>query len=226
MKILIIEDESALAAIVKDYLVAAGYQVHSLGDGGEALAHLAHQHYDLVVLDLMLPHVDGIEICQFLQQHQPECAIIMTTAKVEEVDRLLGLAVGADDYLCKPFSPRELVARVKAIFRRARLSHSTMSTTDLQLKPDQLQVGIGEQWVQLTLVEFNLLARLMAHPGRIYSREQLMDSAYEDQRVVSDRTIDSHVKKLRKKLEAIAPAQQLVRSVYGAGYQFDPVSGN
>lgn len=221
MNILIVEDEVSLAEVERDYLVASGYQVEMIHHGSEALVHLAQNSFDLVILDLMLPGTDGLEICKQLQASQPQTAIIMTTAKVEEVDRLLGLELGADDYLCKPFSPRELVARVKAIFRRSRLSEPQTSNAGLILNSEQLVVSWQGKSAQLTSVEFNIIATLIAHPGRIYSRDQLMDHAYNDQRVVSDRTIDSHVKKLRKKIEQIAPEQPFIRSVYGAGYQYD-----
>lgn len=221
MKILIVEDEVSLAEVERDYLLASGYQVEMIHHGSEALVYLAQNSFDLVILDLMLPGTDGLEICKQLQVSQPQTAIVMTTAKVEEVDRLLGLELGADDYLCKPFSPRELVARVKAIFRRSRLSEPQSAVTGLTLNSEQLIVAWQGQSAQLTAVEFNIIATLIAHPGRIYSRDQLMDHAYNDQRVVSDRTIDSHVKKLRKKIEQIAPDQHFIRSVYGAGYQYD-----
>lgn len=221
MKILIVEDEVSLAEVERDYLLASGYQVEMIHHGSEALVYLAQNSFDLVILDLMLPGTDGLEICKQLQVSQPQTAIVMTTAKVEEVDRLLGLELGADDYLCKPFSPRELVARVKAIFRRSRLSEPQSAVTGLTLNSEQLIVAWQGQSAQLTAVEFNIIATLIAHPGRIYSRDQLMDHAYNDQRVVSDRTIDSHVKKLRKKIEQIAPDQHFIRSVYGAGYQYE-----
>ncbi|WP_119394741.1 response regulator [Salinibius halmophilus] len=225
MNLLIVEDEVSLAEVERDYLLASGYDVEMVHHGDHALSALEQTRYDLVVLDLMLPGTDGIEICKQMQAIAPQTAIIMTTARVEEVDRLLGLELGADDYLCKPFSPRELVARVKAILRRARLLGEPVSTQGLTLNEGQLTVSWQGKQAQLTAVEFNILSTLIAHPGRIYSRDQLMDHAYSDQRVVSDRTIDSHVKKLRKKIEQIAPEQAFIRSVYGAGYQYD-LTGN
>lgn len=226
MNILIVEDEIGLAEVERDYLAAAGFQVSLVHHGDQALNMIQQHAFDLVVLDIMLPGTDGLTLCKKIQADHPQTAIIMTTAKVEEVDRLIGLELGADDYLCKPFSPRELVARTKAIFRRARLGQDSAASTaaGLSLDATQLMVTWQGQQAQLTAVEFNILATLAAHPGRIYSRDQLMDHAYTDQRIVSDRTIDSHVKKLRKKIELIAPNHQFIRSVYGAGYQYDLLS--
>ena len=150
--------------------------------------------------------------------------VILVTARVEELDRLLGLELGADDYICKPFSPREVVARVRAVLRRFAPDTSDgpgIAATSLVLDADTFRVRMAERHVQLTTVEFRLLEALCRQPGRIFSRDQLMDRIYPDGRVVSDRTIDSHVKKLRRKLDAVAPGQDLVRSVYGAGYRYE-----
>ena len=183
----------------------------------------------LILLDLMLPGKDGVEVCKEIRKfsHVP---IIMLTARVEEIDRLLGLELGADDYICKPFSPREVVARVKAVLRRWQVIEPismavTESATDaiagLVLDRDRLLVKYGQQETTLTLVEFELLDALRQYPGRIFGRNQLMEKVYPDNRIVSDRTIDSHIKKLRKKLSEIAPDQELIHSVYSVGYKFE-----
>jgi two-component system response regulator BaeR len=187
----------------------------------------------LILLDLMLPGTDGLSLCRQLRSGPPEIAgtpIIMTTARVEEIDRLLGLELGADDYLCKPYSPRELVARVKAVLRRSLAPRQGLEDEGsrgsvagpLELVPDKLRVRAEGREVTLTAVEFALLETLTRSPGRIYSRERLMDAIYPDQRIVSDRTIDSHVKKLRRRLDELLPGRELVHSVYGVGYRFEP----
>lgn len=167
----------------------------------------------------MLPGRDGMELCKEIRLFS-SVPIIMVTARIEEIDRVLGLELGADDYICKPFSPREVVARIKAVLRRS--AGSGISNNGLRLEDTTMRSSLHGQSLELTTVEFKLLAFLVAHPGRIYSRDQLMEHIYPDQRIVSDRTIDSHVKKLRRKMEAIEPGCTLIRSVYGAGYAFEP----
>lgn len=146
----------------------------------------------------------------------------MITARIEEIDRLLGLELGADDYICKPFSPREMVARVKAVLRRQQVPTIEAGARAVKLDHNSFRVLAGEQDIELTTVEFQLLQALYQQPGRIFSRSKLMDLIYPDQRIVSDRTIDSHIKKLRKKLTDLLPDQELIHSVYGAGYRYDP----
>jgi two-component system response regulator BaeR len=167
----------------------------------------------------MLPGRDGLAICREVRAFST-VPIIMVTARVEEIDRLIGLEIGADDYVCKPFSPREVMARVKAVLRRAA-GAPVAGDCPLRLDEDRLEAHAGGRAVALTAVEFRLLKILSAEPGRIFSRNRLMDGIYPDHRVVSDRTIDSHVKKLRRKLEAAAPGLQLIHSVYGAGYKVE-----
>jgi two-component system sensor histidine kinase BaeS len=176
---------------------------------------------DLIVLDLMLPGRDGLELCRDIRAFS-RVPIIMATARAEEIDRLLGLELGADDYICKPYSPREVVARIKAVLRRARPEARGADGTGLSLDKAAYKVRAGAAEVELTAVEFHLFATLYGEPGRIYSRAQLMDRIYADQRVVSDRTIDSHIKKLRKKLAELLPGEELIHSVYGAGYRYEP----
>lgn len=219
--ILIVEDELKLARLQVDYLQNAGFDTDCLNSGLEVLPWFKANHTDLIVLDLMLPGRDGLEICRELRSFSA-VPIIMITARIEEIDRLLGLELGADDYICKPFSPREMVARVKAVLRRLRAPTAAALSSDLKLDPHSFRVFAGGQEVELTTVEFQLLQALYQQPGRIFSRSKLMDLIYQDQRIVSDRTIDSHIKKLRKKLTDLLPDQELIHSVYGAGYRYDP----
>jgi len=220
--ILIVEDELKLARLQVDYLQNAGFDTDCLSNGLDVLPWLKVNHTDLILLDLMLPGRDGLDICRELRSFST-VPIIMITARIEEIDRLLGLELGADDYICKPFSPREMVARVKAVLRRQQAQTTTVALASaLKLDPHSFRVLAGGQEVELTTVEFQLLQALYQQPGRIFSRSKLMDLIYQDQRIVSDRTIDSHIKKLRKKLTDLLPNQELIHSVYGAGYRYDP----
>ncbi len=176
---------------------------------------------DLVLLDLMLPGKNGLEVCKALRATSSDVSIIMVTARVDEIDRLLGLELGADDYICKPFSPREVVARVKAVLRRAEARRAPPPTAGLTLDEAGYSATLGGKDLGLTAVEFQLLKVLAAHPGRIYTRDQLMDAMYRDERVVADRTVDSHVKKIRKKIAAVLPDREIVHSVYGLGYKYE-----
>ncbi len=218
-KILIVEDEEKLASLLSDYLQQAGFGPHWLANGLEAVPWVRDQKPDLILLDLMLPGRDGLEICKEIRSFS-SVPIIMITARIEEIDRLLGLELGADDYICKPFSPREVIARVKAVLRRTD-GGTTIKTAGLILDELRLQATLNKQNLDLTAVEFKLLQFLAANPGRIYGRQQLMDRIYPDERVVSDRTIDSHIKKLRRKIAAVSPNEELIHSVYGVGYKFE-----
>jgi two-component system response regulator BaeR len=197
-------------------------------DGDEAHAWLQHNPARLVLLDLMLPGTDGLVICQGLRKYS-DIPVIMITAQVEEIDRLLGLGLGADDYICKPFSPREVIARIKVILRRVENSsrESQQSGIDepeidkLSLNENSLEVCFAGKSVELTAVEFKMFKILFDSPGRIYSRDHLMSHIYADNRIVSDRTIDSHIKKLRKKLMGLEMVNDPVCSVYGVGYKYD-----
>jgi two-component system response regulator BaeR len=217
-RILIVEDEAKLAELLRDYLQQAGFGVSIVSNGRDAIPAVRERLPDLILLDLMLPGRDGMEICRELRTFSP-VPVIMTTARVEEIDRLLGLELGADDYICKPYSPREVVARVRAVLRRS--SANMPPAPGLQLDEARYCAVWEGESVELTAVEFQLLRFLAATPGRIYSRQQLMDRIYPDQRSVSDRTIDSHIKKLRRKLLTITAGSELIRSVYGVGYTFD-----
>ena len=219
--ILIVEDEEKLAQLLTEYLQQAGYNSHSIHHGDEVIPWLNQHQPELILLDLMLPGRDGLSLCKEISDkwHIPT---LITTAKVEEIDRLLGLELGADDYICKPYSLREVVARVKATLRRVN-QQAAEPHKDF-LNPHQLSFNYEDKSIELTAVEFQLLDKLAKQPGRIFSREQLMETMYQDHRIVSDRTIDSHIKKIRKKLQQHFPQQQFIHSVYGAGYRFEPCS--
>lgn len=217
--ILIVEDEEKLASLLSDYLKQSGFDSLWIANGTEVLPRVRERLPDLILLDLMLPGRDGLEICKEIRTFS-QVPIIMITARVEEIDRLLGLELGADDYICKPFSPREVVARVKTVLRRS-VEHPAQPTGELALDADKFRALLKGQDLDLTAVEFKLLHFLYQNPGRIYSRSHLMDRIYSDQRIVSDRTIDSHIKKLRKKIAAVAPDEELIHSIYGVGYKFE-----
>jgi len=220
--ILIVEDEPKLASLLSDYLKKSGFDTHILMDGLHVAAWVKQHSPSLMILDLMLPNKDGMEVCKEVRQFS-DLPIIMATARIEEIDRLLGLELGADDYVCKPFSYREIVARVKAILRRIEktAAKESLSLSQLvELDKDKYQAKIQGTLLDLTTVEFNLLLVLAGEPGRIYQREQLMQTIYKEYRVVSDRTIDSHIKKLRKKIKAVY-SEELIHSVYGLGYKFE-----
>lgn len=218
-RVLIVEDEPRLAAVLGEYLQAAGYRHDWIDDGARAVEAVRTLRPDLVLLDLMLPHRDGVEICRELRGFS-DVPVIMVTARADEVDRLLGLEIGADDYVCKPFSPREVIARVDAVLRRHRHAPGTAPMAGLRIDEDAFRASVDGRDLDLTLVEFRLLRTLAATPGRVYSREQLMDRLYADHRIVTDRTVDSHIKNLRHKLAA-AGGEDWIRSVYGVGYRFD-----
>jgi two-component system response regulator BaeR len=218
-RILIVEDEPKLAALEADYLRSAGYDTHTIGDGAEVVPWVRANAPDLILLDLMLPGRDGLEICKEVRSFS-DVPIVMVTAKVEEIDRLVGLDLGADDYVCKPFSVRELVARVRAILRR-RSAPSDASITGLALDEEKHLAALDGRPLDLTPVEYRLLGTLAASPGRVFSRAKLLERLYEDHRVVTDRTVDAHIKNLRRKLEAVRPGEELVRSIYGVGYKLE-----
>lgn len=214
--ILIVEDEVKLSNILADYFIQSQFSAKCLYDGLEVIDWLKNHNADAIILDLMLPGKDGIQLCKEIRQFS-NIPILMVTARVEEVDRLIGLEVGADDYICKPFSPREVVARVKAVLRRVDPAEHSVQQL-LRFDQQRFRVNVAGHPLNLTAVEFRLLHLLASEPGRIFSREQMMCSIYSDNRVVSDRTIDSHIKKLRKKLEVV-DMPELIRSVYSVGYK-------
>ncbi len=223
MNIAIVEDEPKLSAVLCEYLQREGYVCDVHTNGTQALHAFEQQMPHMILLDLMLPGTDGMSVCRQLRQHST-VPVIMLTARVEEIDRLLGLEIGADDYICKPYSPREVVARVKAVFRRSSGGMQTsLECGSIAIDEHKASVSIGANFCQLTAVELGLLKTMVDSPGRIFNRNQLMNRIYPDNRIVSDRTIDSHVKKLRQKLTTLDPDQECIQSVYGIGYKFEPV---
>lgn len=219
--ILIVEDEPKIARLLQDYLHDAGFDtLHSDGTDDVA-ARVRTALPDMILLDLSLPVSDGLTICRSIRAFS-DVPIMIVTARVEEIDRLLGLEAGADDYLCKPFSPREAVARTRTILRRVRpMAGASPAPLGLVMHDDGYQARLDGQVLDLTPVEFRLLRALARREGRVLSRDQLLDHLYSDHRVVSDRTVDSHIKNLRRKLEAARPGEDAIRSVYGVGYRLE-----
>jgi DNA-binding response OmpR family regulator len=219
--ILVVDDEARIVKLVRDYLERAGFAVLSARDGETALLLARRERPDLIVLDLMLPGVDGLDVCRRLRQ-ETAVPIIMLTARVEEADRIVGLELGADDYVTKPFSPRELVARVRAALRRASGQIGPVSVIragDLQLDTATLTAAVGGQAVDLTPTEFQLLAALARQPGRIFSREQLLEAIHGVAFDGYDRSVDSHIKNLRRKIELDPRQPRRIETVYGMGYR-------
>lgn len=228
MLVLVVEDEPKLAQVLLDYLAANNYASAWLADGREVAKYFVerppHEHPDLILLDLMLPGRDGLEVCKDIRKIS-NVPIIMITARVEEIDRLIGLEIGADDYICKPFSPREVMARIKVILRRIPypekgISTSNTALTHLQLDESRFEALYHHQLLDLTPAEFRLLKTLADAPGRVFQREQLINHVYDDQRIITDRTIDSHIKNLRRKMATISP-DEVIRSIYGVGYKLE-----
>lgn len=220
-RVLVVEDEPKLAALLIDYLAAAGYATQWIADGAAVLEQVRKSRPDLMLLDLMLPGRDGIEICRELRTFS-DLPVIMLTARVEEIDRLLGLSVDADDYICKPFSPREVVARVRTILRRTRPASAPGASIPLVIDEAGHRIELRGKWLDLTPIEFKLLAILLRTPGRVYSRSQLLDLLHNDHRAVTDRAVDSHIRNLRRKLQEADSSQELIRSIYGVGYKAEP----
>ncbi len=224
-KILVVDDEPSIVSNIRAYLEREGYVVQTAEDGPSAL-RLAHSFApDLVVLDIMLPGIDGLEVLRRLRQDS-EVYVLLLTARADETDKVIGLTVGADDYLTKPFSPRELVARIKAILRRGRgtaepTTTSTLTFDDLRIDPAAHQVWKADAPVELTAIEFNLLYSLARHQGRVLSREQLIEQVWGYDYYGDDRVVDVHLGRLRKKIEADPEHPQLVVTVRGVGYRFE-----
>jgi two-component system, OmpR family, alkaline phosphatase synthesis response regulator PhoP len=221
-QILVVDDEPRIAEICRDYLERAGFKVFTAETGTDALAAARMKQPDLVVLDLGLPKMDGLDVTRAIRKHS-NVPIIMLTARVEERDKLTGLELGADDYLTKPFSPRELVARVRAVFRRAELGAQrgdVIRAADITLDVPRMHARIGDRGVDLTATEFELLATLMRQPGRVFTRGQLLDAIRGAAVESFDRAVDAHIKNLRKKLEPDPRAPRYVLTVYGVGYKF------
>jgi len=217
----VVEDEPKIARLLEDYLVQAGYQVTCLDRGDRALKEIQRSVPALILLDLMLPGVDGVEVCREIRKTS-NVPIIMVTARVEDVDRLIGLEVGADDYVCKPFNPREVVARVRAVLRRARPQDPPrrFQAGPFVLDEDSHRATVSGRDLDLTPNEFALLKTLMAHPDRVFRRQELLDRVQGYRYEGYDRTIDTHVKNLRKKMAEHLGDREVIRTVYGVGYTF------
>jgi len=218
--ILIVEDEQKIAALLKEYLEKAGYRATIAGRGDQAVAQVRKSSPDLMLLDIMLPGMDGMAVCREVRKFS-NLPIVMITAKVEEIDRLLGLEIGADDYICKPFSPREVVARVKAVLRRINPEtvENNLSLGPLVLDENTHLAKVSGQPLDLTPSEFKLLQVLISQPGRVFSRDELLARVQGYDCEGYDRTIDSHIKNLRKKLADHLPGQEIITTVYGIGYK-------
>ena len=225
LDVLVVEDEPKIAQLLVDYLQRDGFQVTVLNEGTDAVELIREREPDFLILDLMLPGKDGLTICREVRQFS-SLPIMILTAKVDEIDRLIGLELGADDYVCKPFSPREVVARVRTILRRMQQKPAVPTDNELSYRTvslylDRYECLVRGQRIELTPVEFKMLRGFMSQPGRVFSREQLMDFSYPDERIVSDRTIDTHVKNLRKKLTHSVDEEELIHSIYGIGYKIE-----
>lgn len=214
--ILIVEDDEKIAAILAKYAQGSGYKHHIISDGNDVLSWIKSHEPDAVLLDIMLPNVSGTELCKQIREFS-KVPILMVTAKVEEINRLLGLEIGADDYICKPFSPKEVMARIKTILRRIP---TKPSDSLFQLDVASQRAKLQNVELTLTPVEFRILYAFYSKPDNVWSREQLLNKMYDDYREVSDRTVDSHVANLRKKLLAEPLKHDFVSSVYGIGYRF------
>lgn len=221
--ILIVEDEPKLAEVLRDYVRHAGFKTFWIASGSAAVPWVREHAPALILLDLMLPERNGLEICRDIRTFST-VPIIMITARIEEIDRIHGLESGADDYICKPFSPREVIARVRAVIRRTEVA-SPSPPVGLILDQSRYQATLNGQDLELTAVEFNLLKFLSSKTGQVCTRQQLMDSIYPDERIVADRTIDSHIKKLRRKIALSGANSEFIHSLYGVGYKFEPREG-
>ena len=216
--ILIVEDEESLAQVLSEYLSQSGFNVDIVNDGLGVIDWVKEKPVDLIVLDLMLPGQSGLDIYRELRtfSHVP---VVMATARIDEIDRLIGLELGADDYICKPYSPREVVVRIKNILRR---SVDEVKTSEVLLSIDEVTMKVLVKGIEvsLTRAEFRLLLHFYQHKEQVFSREQLMSQIYSDNRVVTDRTIDSHIKNLRRKIQNIDAEVDCIQSIYGVGYKF------
>ncbi|NLF64374.1 MAG: response regulator transcription factor [Chloroflexi bacterium] len=220
--ILVVDDEPKIVKLARDYLQRQGYQVATAADGPTALAIARRDKPALVVLDLNLPGMDGLDVCRALRR-ESDVPIIMLTARIEETDRLIGLELGADDYITKPFSPRELVARVRAVLRRERgelQAPNVIRAGKFEIDLDGRRVARDGEWLDLSRTEFNLLAVLAQHPGQVFSRAQLLQRLHGVAFDGYERSIDAHVKNLRRKIEPDPGNPRYVETVYGVGYRF------
>jgi|TARA_B110001454_G_scaffold20872_1_gene19842 two-component system response regulator BaeR len=219
--ILIVEDEKKLANILSDYLKRDGFKTEMIENGIEVVPWVKQNNPDLILLDLMLPNLNGKDICKEIRTFS-KVPIIMVTAMIDEVDRLIGLELEADDYICKPFSPKEVIARVKTVLRRTDPDYiNTDPLKGFVVNAENYSIILEGKKLDLTPVEFRILSMFINYPGRVYNRDQILNIIFEDGRIVLDRTVDTHIKNLRKKLHAIKPDSEHIRSVYGIGYSFE-----
>ncbi len=221
IKVLVVEDEREIAAQVAKYIAREGYKSIVLNSGETVIEVVKKELPDIIVLDVMLPVKDGVTCCKEIREFS-DIPIIMLTAKKTENDRIIGLQAGVDDYVCKPFSAKELILRIKAILRRSGVSNN-VATTGFQLDKNGYILKYNDQQIKLTHIEFALLNLLSQKPGRIYSREQIIEYAYNNDRDISDRAIDSHIKNIRKKIRLINIEQNVIETTYGAGFRFIPI---
>ena len=221
-KILVVDDEPKIIQLTQDYLENAGFSVISAGDGERSLAVIQAKKPDLVVLDLGLPGMDGLDVCRSIRKTS-NLPIIMLTARDEETDKLIGLELGADDYITKPFSPKELVARVRSVLRRSELAQEgreVIRAGDVTLDLPRMQVTVGGEEIELTATEFQLLQALASQPGRIFTRSQLLNAVHGVAIESYERAIDAHIKNIRRKLEPVPHEPRYIQTVYGVGYRF------
>ena len=221
-KILVVDDEPKIIQLTQDYLENAGFSVISAGDGERALAVIQIEKPDLVVLDLGLPGMDGLDVCRSIRKTS-SIPIIMLTARDEETDKLVGLELGADDYITKPFSPKELVARIRSVLRRSELAQEereVIRVGDVTLDLPRMQVTVGDKEIELTATEFQLLQALASQPGRIFTRSQLLNAVHGVAIESYERAIDAHIKNIRRKLEPVPHEPRYIQTVYGVGYRF------
>ena len=218
-RVLVVEDDRKISDLLQNYLRADGYEATAMYDGRDALRMMRERVPDAVILDWMLPGMDGISVCRAVRVFS-DVPILMLTARIDEVDRLLGLDTGADDYVCKPFAPREVIARVRALLRRAQ-GRVKSSSRPWEMDDASFRISWRGQWLPLTRIEFMMFRLLLSRPGRVYSRDQLLASVHDSQRDISDRAIDSHIKNIRRKIVAVDAGCECLVSVYGVGYRFD-----
>ena len=220
--VLVVEDEMEIARVVRDYLVRAGFDVIVVGDADSALASVRSARPDLLVLDLGLPGRDGLDVAREVRRRS-DTPIVMLTARGDEADRIVGLELGADDYVVKPFSPRELVARVRAVMRRSSAAGGTdevVKAADVEIDTGRMRVRVGRRAVELTPTEFQLLLTLAREPGRVFTRSQLLDAVHGVAIESYERAIDAHVKNIRRKVETDPRAPRYLQTVHGVGYRF------
>lgn len=219
--VLIVEDEKKLADVLIAYLNKNQFRVTHFESGGGVVDWVKTNQPNIILLDLMLPDVNGKDLCKQIRRFSM-VPIIMVTAMIDEIDRLIGLELGADDYVCKPFSPKEVVARVKAVLRRSEGDLNLGEIYDaFEVNDQTYSIKLHQDRLDLTPVEFRLLKMFLQSPGRVFNRDQILDNIFEDGRIVLDRTVDTHVKNLRHKLKTASPEHDYIRSVYGIGYSFE-----